>query len=263
MSLKALVVAAVVLAAAPASAQVLEQPTLYRLGPVSTFERGCFNPCDCPSGERVRVSGTFRLALVTVGNVFDFYEVTGVRWKVHRSNGEIIEITGSGTYAVSTIIDQQRLELTLTVGTDPPTVHRSGDVPGGAAFPKIVLPISINGGVCFDTVIAVDAKPARRLYVDRNDIRWDLDPERTSATSDVVMGDLAMLRGTSGAFDAATSACAAAANGIGWAPPPGDPPVGQGIWFLERESGDLYADGDSAQVGSPDPGIALSSGACP
>ena len=263
MSLRALVVAAVALAAAPVSAQVLDRPTLYRLGPASTFERGCFNPCDCPSGERVRVTGTFRLALITVGNVFDFYEVTGVRWKVHRSNGETVEITGSGTYAASTIVDQQRLELTLTVGTDPPTVYRSGDVPGGAAFPAIALSISINGGVCFDTVIALSAKPARRLYVEPEDLHWDVEANVTGSTSDVVWGDLHVLRQTAGAFDVATWACAADANGDGWAEFAGTPAPGAGMWFLERATGDLYADDDAAQVGTPDLGIALAPGACP
>ena len=262
MSLRTLVVAVFVLMAAPASAQ-LDRPTLYRLGPSSTFERGCFNTCDCPVGERVVVTGTFRLALITVGNVFDFYEVTGVRWKVHRSNGETVPITGSGTYAVSTITDQQRLELTLTVGTDPPTIYRSGDVPGGAAFPRIAVPISINGGVCFDTVIAIDSKPARRLYVEPQDLHWDVDVNVTGSTSDVVWGDLGTLRQATGGFDVATYACAADSNGDGWAAFAGTPAPGQGMWFLERAAGDLYADDDAAQVGTPDPGIASAPGRCP
>jgi hypothetical protein len=213
--------------------------------------------------ETVPVAGTFRLALISVGNVFDFYEVTGVRFKLRRNTGELVEITGSGTYAVSTIANLQRMELTLVVGNEPPTVYRSDDVPGGAAFPAIAVPISINGGFCRDTVIDLRAKPARRLYLGPSDLRWDRDAHDTNAASDVVSGDLGALRATGGAFDVATSTCATSANRSDWAPFPDLPGPGAGFWFLERETRDVYEDGDAAQVGSPDPEIALSAGACP
>ena len=259
------ILAALVFAAAtlPAFSQVLDKPTLYRLERTSTFMRGCFPPCMCPVMESAPIAGTFRLALISVGNVFDFYEVTGVRFRLQRNTGEVVEITGSGTYAVSTIADLQRMELTLVVGREPPTIYRSDDVPGGAAFPKIAVPISINGGYCHDTVIDLRAKPARRLYGEPFQLRWDRDEENASATSDVVFGDLRALRTTGGAFDAATWSCVASSNASGSAPFPGSPGPDDGFWFLERATGDLYEDGDAAQVGSPDPGIARSAGACP
>ena len=259
------ILAAVVFAAATLDAfpQVLEKPTLYRLEWTSTFKRGCFPPCMCPMLESAPVVGTFRLTLVSVGNVFDFYEVTGVRLKVQRVTGEVVPVTGSGTYAVSTIADLQRMDLTLEVGSEPPTIYRSDDVPGGAAFPKIGVPISINGGFCHDTEIDVHAKPARRLRVEPSELSWDLDAENTNASSDVVFGDLGALRATGGAFDAATWACAADSNASSSAPFPGAPAPSRGFWFLERATGDLYEDDDAAQVGSPDPEIALSAGACP
>jgi hypothetical protein len=260
-----LIVAWVVLIAAtlPAFSQVLDRPTLYRLERTSTFQQGCFPPCLCPMMETAPIVGTFRLALITVGNVFDFYEVTRVRFKVQRTNGEVVEITGSGTYAVSTIADLQRMELTLVVGSEPPTIYRSDDVPGGSAFPRIAVPISINGGVCRDTVIDLRAKPSRRLYVESLELRWDVDPQGANATSDVVFGDLRSLRETAGAFDVATWACVADSTPSGSAPFPDLPGPNQGFWFLERGTGDLYEDGDAGQVGSPDPEIALSTGACP
>jgi hypothetical protein len=259
------ILAAVVFAAAtlPAVSQVLDKPTLYRLERTSTFKRGCFPPCACPMLETAPVVGTFRLDLITVGNVFDFYEVTGVRFKVRRVTGEVLEITGSGTYAVSTIADLQRMELTLVVGNEPPTLYRSDDLPGGAAFPRIAVPISINGGFCHDTEIDVRAKPARRLHVEPSDVCWDTDSENAAATSDVVFGDLHALRVTGGAFEVATLACAADSNTSSSAPFPGAPNPGEGFWFLERATDDLYEDADAAQVGVPDPGIALSAGACP
>jgi hypothetical protein len=209
------------------------------------------------------VVGTFRLALITVGNVYDFYEVTAVRFKLQKNTGEVVEITGSGTYAVSTIADLQRMELTLVVGSEPETVYRSDDVPGGSAFPRIAVPISINGGFCHDTVIDLRARPARRLYVERSNLHWDRDTQNASAASDVVFGELATLRATGGAFDVATWACAADSNASNLAPFPELPGPNQGFWFLERETGDVYEDADAAQIGSPDPEIARSAGACP
>jgi hypothetical protein len=164
---------------------------------------------------------------------------------------------------VSTIIDNQRMDLTLVVGSDPPTEFHSGDVPGGAAFPRIALQVSINGVFCLDTVLGIRARPARRLYVDRDEVHWDIDTTRANVTSDVVFGDLLTLRQSGGAFDAATWACAAASHAGGSAPFTETPAPGQGFWFLERETGDLYEDDDAAQVGTPDPGIAASPGACP
>ena len=259
------ILAAVMLAALtlPAFSQVLDKPTLYRLERTSMFKRGCFAPCTCPMQDWAPMTGTFGLTLVTVGDLYDFYEVTGVKFKFQRASGEVVEITGSGTYAVSTITDRQHMELTLVVGSDPPTLYQSGDVPGGSAFPRIALSVSIHGGVCQDTVLEIRAKPARRLYVEPSQLWWDLDGEESNATADVVYGDLGTLRATGGAFDAATWACAADSNASGSAPFPGSPNPGSGFWFLERAAGDLYEDGDAAQVGSPDPGIARSGGACP
>jgi hypothetical protein len=257
------VLSAAIFAAAAGSSysQVLDRPTLYRLERTSTIARGCFPPCMCPSMETSSVAGTFRLELITVGNVFDFYEVTGIRFKFKRPTGEIVEVEGSGTYAVSTIADLQRMDVTLTVGSDPPTAYHSDDVPGGAAFPRIAVPVSINGGFCIDTVITVNAKPARRLYVEPGNLRWDAEASNT--TSDVVFGDLRTLRQSAGAFDVATWACAAHAAASGAAGFPGTPSPNEGFWFLERATGDLYEDADAAQVGEPDPEIAAAPGACP
>ena len=255
------IIAAAVLATAtlPALCQVIDRPTLYRLEPSSTFKKGCFAPCMCPMQESSLLKGTFVLSLVSVGNMTDFSDVTGVRLKFQRSNGDVVVVTGSGTYAVSTIAYTQRMDLTLTVGSDPPTQFHSGEVPGGAAFPRIVLAISINGIFCLDSVVDMKSRPARRFYVEPQDVHWDV----ATTTSDVVWGDLRTLRQTGGGFNTATWACAADSNGQGWAAFAGTPAPGQGMWFLERGTGDLYADDDAAQTASPDPGIAAAPGRCP
>jgi hypothetical protein len=246
------------------AAQVLDRPTLYRLERGTTFQRGCFPPCMCPIMEAAPVTGTFRLELVSVGDIFDYYRITRIHWKVRRHDGEILTITGSGDYYVSTIIDQQRMSVELTVGSDPPTTYESDYVPGGAAFPRIAVAISIHGGYCFDTVIDLGARPARRFHVGRNDLSWDANAEsNVPSTYDVVRGDLATLLGTGGAYDVATWDCVA--DGVTGTEIPftGAPDPGAGFWFLDRLEGGSYADDDAAQVGLPDGGIAMSRGACP
>jgi hypothetical protein len=250
------------LTAAPAHAQVLDRPTLYRVDPGTRFVRGCFAPCACPVWESSSVTGTFRLALITVGDVFDFYEVTDVHLKVHRSTGEVLPITGSGTYAVSTIADLQRMDLTLTVGTDPPTAYHADEVPGGAAFPKIAIHVSIHGEYCFDSLLDLKARPARRLFVEPQVAHWDPE-ENASPAYDVVMGDLRALRSSGGAFDVATWGCVADSTPLTSAECWATPPPGEGFWYLQRVAGGRYADDDAAQAGSPDPGINASPSACP
>jgi hypothetical protein len=145
-------------------AQVLEGSTRYRLERTSTFQRGCFPPCMCPIMQEVPVTGTFRLDLVAVGDVFDFYEVKNVRWSVPSNSGPLV-ITGSGTYKVSTIADLQEMALDLRVGSEPMTLYQSDTVAGGASFPRIALSISIHGGFCLDTVIDLAARPGKRFHL--------------------------------------------------------------------------------------------------
>jgi hypothetical protein len=255
--------AVLVAAALPVLAQALDRPTLYRLDRNSTFQRGCFPPCMCPLLETAPVTGTFVLDPITVGDVFDFYTVRGVRLAVHRTNADVLPITGSGAYAVSTLADLQRMDLDLVVGDEPPTVYRADDVPGGALFPRIAIAISIHGGFCWDTVIDLRARPARRLRVEPDAVAWDADPNSAGVSHELVQGDLRTLLATGGSFEEATSACladatASTACAFGIAPE-----AGEGFWFLERAEGDGYDDEDAAQVGSPDPGIAGCPVACP
>lgn len=245
------------------STQVLSHPTLYRLEQRSTFQRGCFPPCLCPVMEAGPVTGTFRLQLVSVGDVFDFFEVRGIHWKVRGNGGGDLQITGSGTYKVSRVADLQEMELDLSVGDEPPTLYRSGSVPDGASFPRIAIPISIHGGYCRDTVLDLRARPPRRLRVYRDGIGWDPETESAGATYDVVQGDLETLLATGGSFEVATSICLADGIDATWLSYGASPDPGRGSWFLERLEGGSYEDDDMGQVGSPDEGISASFSACP
>lgn len=260
-----IVPAAVVFAAAITStlAQSIDRPTLYRLDPTSLVQSGCFAPCMCPVLESDPVTGTFRLIPTSSTGTFAQYDVRGVRWTYRRPTGETVPVTGSGTYAVDVAANLQRMSLTLVVGTDAPVLYQSGEVQGGAAFPRIAIAISINGGYCHDTVFTVHAKPAQRFYVDPDAFHWDADPDTPAARSDVVYGDLETLRETGAAFSVATWGCATDANASTSASFPNAPDPNTGFWFLQRTGGQLYADGDAAEVGAADSGIAASPSRCP
>src|SRR5215470_7273324 len=52
--------------------------TIYRLNPDTTFEQGCFAPCECPVMIAAKVSGTFVLAPAGFDGLFNIYAVDDV-----------------------------------------------------------------------------------------------------------------------------------------------------------------------------------------
>jgi len=250
----ALVVA--ILAASPLLAQSYAPGArLYRLERQSTFQQGCFAPCMCPLMQTAPLSGTFRLALASVGDVFDFYEVSRVAWKAQLSNADAIPVEGSGYYKVSTIAGLQQMWVDLAVGQDPPVRFDSGEVGIPERFPRIDLTISIHGGYCHDTVMDLHARPTMRLDGRRETLSWEDEPDE-GAPWDVVYGDLAALRASGGDFAAATTGCVVRDywnTTLDWI---GDPAPGEGVWYLARRADGTFADGGPGQVGDPDAGIA-------
>ena len=251
-----LVLLAILISASPALAQWnTAGPRLYRLERSSTFQRGCFPPCLCPYMETAPLSGTFRLALVTVGDVFDFYEVSRVAWKAQRSNTDAIPIAGSGSYKVSPIAGLQQMWVVLGVGQDPPERFDSGEVPIPERFPRIDLSISIHGGYCHDTVMDLHARPTMRLDVARDRLSWAEEPGE-AAPWDVAYGDLGALRASGGDFGSAAIGCVVRDYWDTTLAFGADPAPGEGVWYLARRGDGTYADGDPEQLGDPDAGIA-------
>src|SRR6266496_1989597 len=133
--------------------------TLYRLNQDSTFQQGCFAPCLCPIMVAVPVKGTFVLTPTGFDGLFDTYAVTDVNWLV-SIGGTDTTVTGSGTYKFGgEFALQQQLSLDLQVGGDKVQHFDSGLVTGPAPFPDIKVTISVNGQVCYDTVVQVSASP--------------------------------------------------------------------------------------------------------
>jgi hypothetical protein len=140
----------------------------YALVEESTFQRGCFEPCDCPIGQEQPLAGSFSLLPLSNNSLFAEYGMVEVRWKVSGSTYATppdAPITGAGSYTVGgEFAVQQRMEAELQVADEPSAPFDSGLVVGGGGFPdQIDVEISKNGKVCFDTVMHVVAAQAQPL----------------------------------------------------------------------------------------------------
>jgi hypothetical protein len=85
--------------------------------------------------------------------------VENVNWTV-TIDGADKRITGAGTYKRGgQLAIQQQMTLDLVVDGVAQQTFDSGLVTGGAEFPKINVTISVNGMVCYDTVIGIVSSP--------------------------------------------------------------------------------------------------------
>ena len=142
-----------------ASPVPLDQIQPYGLLDGSTFQRGCFQACDCALGPLDPIVGTFSLVPLDTTPLFREFAVVNVRW-LALDPSDRIPVRGFGTYKVGgEFAVQHQLKLLLKVGSENPALFDRGLVPGGGDFPRIDIPISISGAVCFDTVIDIHAAP--------------------------------------------------------------------------------------------------------
>jgi hypothetical protein len=162
------ILAVILLAVAPrAGAQISGTPVLYRLESGSSFSRGCYPPCTCPLFTTNDIRGTYVLTFDHQDPLFMVYRVSNVNWVV-TIDGTDTRITGSGTYKVGgEVAVQQQMVLKLAVGTAAVQTFDSGLVGGGQSFPDINITISVNGMVCFDTVIGVRSRPVPATDITR------------------------------------------------------------------------------------------------
>jgi len=133
--------------------------TLYRLEAGSSFTRGCFGPCLCPIFATEDVRGTYTLAFDHQDPLFTWYRIENVNW-VTTIGGADTRITGSGSYRVGgEVAVQQQIQLKLQIGDEDSRLFDSGLVSGATSFPDINITFSVNGMVCFDTVIDIRSQP--------------------------------------------------------------------------------------------------------
>ncbi len=151
--------------AAPPSVGVTAQARaagrIYKLADNSTYQHGCFDPCDCPLGPELNLRGTLNLKFGGIGDIFNFYEIKDVNWLVSE-DGVDFRITGTGIYAVACCdLNMQWLELDLVVG-DQPVQHFYSDIVEGQSLSDIDITVSVNGIYCLDTVLGIRAAPVPR-----------------------------------------------------------------------------------------------------
>lgn len=144
----------------------LDEIELYSLMEGSTFQRGCYDPCDCLLGQELKMLGTFKLIPLDKNSYMNRYAVVDLEWQVPlETTVDSITIQGFGFYSMQAeFAVQHRLSLELMVDQEPLTHYDSGLVVGGYDFPRIDTVVSINGIECYDTVLKVRAEPqdARR-----------------------------------------------------------------------------------------------------
>ena len=163
---------------------------VYRLLPESALLQGCFDPCDCLLQITEDLQGTFALQRVVpqpLPGLYDVYAVSDVSFFAKRL-GETLHITGSGVYRVGgEVALLQQLTLDLRFGDQPPQRFDSGLQPG-VKFPRIDLDVSMNGKVCYDTVLQLRAEPVPPgdadgdgVPDDRDDCPHAFDPDQADA----------------------------------------------------------------------------------
>jgi hypothetical protein len=134
----------------------------YQLLSDSTFQRGCFDPCDCPLEVERDLLGYFDLIPLADNSLFRTFALANLTWQVitGSATGDNLPIQGVGMYSVGgEFAVQHRLSLELEVGDDSTTHYDSGWVIGGTVFPKLLALVSINGIRCYDTMMQVSAEP--------------------------------------------------------------------------------------------------------
>ena len=162
MAKSAVVLAASALASVTggANAQTITNTVLYRLGKDTSFEQGCFAPCECPVMLAAPVTGTFLLTPTGYDGLYNTYAVTRVNWRV-PVNGTDLIVTGIGTYKVGgEVALLQELALDLQLGGAQVGHFDSGLVPVAAPLPDLKVTILTNHQYCFDSVFSIHASPA-------------------------------------------------------------------------------------------------------
>ncbi len=133
----------------------------YTLLSGSTFQRGCYNPCDCLLWPELPMIGTFSLITLEQNSFFTEYAVVDIDWQVLAGSiDESFPITGLGAYHLQAeFAVQHRMGLELVVAGEERTHFDSGMVVGGSEFPTIDIFVSIHGIYCYDTVLHIVAQP--------------------------------------------------------------------------------------------------------
>jgi hypothetical protein len=170
----------------------------YTLTPGAEYAKGCFGPCLCPVAWSTSVTGTFDLTATAPDPLYQHFDISNVNL-IAMIGDEDVTIVGSGTYKVGgRVALLQRMELDLSISGDAIQHFDSGWTPVTVPFPALDVETSMNGLVCFDTLVHIAAAPSPTPTC-------DLDGDGQVGAS-----DLAILLGAWGSCVAGDEQCAAA-----------------------------------------------------
>jgi hypothetical protein len=149
----------------------------YRLLSGSSFQRGCFNACDCAIGPELPMTGTFALVPLAADPLRSEFAVVNARWTVldPTATNSIsgFPVRGDGIYQFGgDFAVQQRMNLIMKVDKEDPAHFDSGLVIGGGTA-RIDIKVSVVGAVCYDTILEIHAVP--RTALSRTPTRTDGD----------------------------------------------------------------------------------------
>jgi hypothetical protein len=130
----------------------------------STYEEGCFLPCDCPI-QSWPVGGTF--LLVPLPNATTAirreWAVVNVNWAtISSSTVPARRFNGFGSYKTLEVgpTSNQRMVLDLKeLNSGTQSRFDSGTVSGGTQFPNIDVNLAVNGFYCNDKAFFLHAAP--------------------------------------------------------------------------------------------------------
>ena len=135
----------------------------FRLAADSTYQQGCFDPCDCPLEMPRRLEGALTLVPVLELGTYVEYSVAQARLVAlpFDNISEEIKMTGYGTYTLAQGYAGPAHQLDLTLATSGGGVERfdSTFTNTDPTFPAdFDIVVDINDQVCFDTVLSIHAK---------------------------------------------------------------------------------------------------------
>ena len=135
----------------------------YRLIESSTYQQGCFDPCDCLLEEPRPLRGRFDLVKLFDAGTYAEFAMARVRLGVRPGDlaASLMAYSGFGRY---TLIQgfagpAHAMELALASPLGEIMHFDSGLRNTDIAFPLIDIVVDMNDMVCFDRVIRIRARP--------------------------------------------------------------------------------------------------------
>jgi Kazal-type serine protease inhibitor domain len=137
----------------------------YALLGGSTFQQGCWDPCDCLLGSELPMTGSFDLVPLWSNGIVSEFAVLNIDWQVASPDvATTTQLRGFGIYRIrENVAIEHQMVLAITVDGAPLTRFDSGWVAGGGAFPNLGVVLTMNGLVCFDIELRVVAGPSDSL----------------------------------------------------------------------------------------------------